>query len=640
MLDLTLATAFEVGTNLKGTVAGANWLFLLPDLKLGRAVCVGTPAPSALCMVARFAREVVVLSASERERQTLSNEPWIGDIDGVALMSLESQDVPRFEESTVDLIWIAGRTGLKQLANKAESATELWRGLSPDGVVYLDPGGTLFRITGVDDLTARFGAPQRLWLTPFLGEMQTAVPDHDEATIAHFLKEGLHSQSMGYGSVKALKRLGGRKGNSQKEYLPAEPKKTTARDQGARFPVGATVRSFGRALMHSLQSAERYLVTHSPGLRRYGAFFAGDGTELTMRPPRYLRLMAREAGIDIDSYRWGLSARGNYNTRKVLFFLFNPASDISGRRTPDLVVKIVRQPSLNYRLENEFQTLRMLSKTDFAGRALAPEAAFFGLHRGLAVVAETMIQGAPFLTRTRATADCDILRSAVDWIVDLGVETADSNLASSEEVAGALEKLLDRFCEIYRPADSIRDFLVLQIAAMAGAKQAFPLVFQHGDPGTWNAVVTAEGRVTFLDWEAAEPAGMPLWDLFYFQRSYCMVTARKSGIQDRQAAVRQGFLEETPFNRQLVDSAKRYCEEIGLPAVLVEPLFFTCWMHRALKEAASLTPASLKTGHYVNLLSFFIDSIDAVALRRLFSSGAKSAASDEGITATKRVALT
>lgn len=639
MLDLTLATTFEVGTNLKGTVPGANWLFLLPSLTLERVICVGTPATSALRMVARFARDVLVLCDGEQERQTLVEEAFTGDIDTIELASLDDQVVLGHTESTVGLIWIASRAGLRRLSSKTELVTELWRALTPDGVIYLDPGGVFTRAGGLDDLAARFGFPQRLWLTPFLGEMQTAVPEHDEETIAHFLQAGLHSQSMGYGTVKALRRLGGGKRSDQSEKFPAEPK-TATKDGEARTSFRSTIRASGRALVRSLQSAERFLVTRSPGLRRYGAFYAGDNTELTTRPPRYLRSMACKAGIDIQNYRWGLSARGNYNTRKVLVFLFNPEGDSEGERSPDLVAKIVREDSLNYRLENEFQALRKLSETGFVEQAIAPEAAFFGLHRGLAVVGETMIQGSPFLQRTRATADCDYARSAIDWIVDLGAETANPALASSAEVAGVMEKLLERFSEIYRPATPNYEFLARQIATIAAVQEAFPLVFQHGDPGSWNAIVTAEDRVTFLDWEAAEPEGMPLWDLFYFQRSYCMVSARKKGVHDRQAAIRQGFLEATPFNRQLVGSARRYCEEIGLPKTLVEPLFYTCWMHRALKEAASLSAASLDKGHYLNLLRYFIENRHSEALGGLFYGGVESTATDDNVAYDERVALT
>ena len=642
MLKLTLATIFEAGTNLKGKVPGANWLFMLPSLEIGRVVCVGTPAPSALLMVLRFARDVAVICENEQVRNALSEEPLYRNNSKINLISLDRLAALGHADSNVGLAWIADRSGLKQLANSANLQTELRRVLAPGGVIYLDPGRVGSRVIEAydqDDFTARFGVPQLLWVTPFVGEMQTAVTMQDEQTIERFLSDGYYSQSIGYGAVRILKRLAGGRRSLQDATASSSPK-ALARGQRAHTSWRSTIRSSGRALMRFLQSTEHFLLTRSPSLRRYGAFLASDNTELTARPPMYLRSIAREAGFDIDNYRWGLSAKGAYNTRKVLFFLFAPESNAMAGQSPDLVVKIVREPSLNYRLENEFQALRQLSETGFADRRNTPRAAFFGLQRGLAVVGETMIQGSPFFQRTRGTAECEYARSAIDWFIDLGAETADSTLASPQEVAGAMEKLLDRFIEIYRPSVPNQEFLTGQIAEFGRIRDVFPLVFQHGDPGGWNAVVTPEGSVTFLDWEAAEPQGMPLWDLFYFQRSYCMVNARKNGIHDRQAGLSRGFLRATPFNSQLVGSTRRYCEEIGLAAEFIEPLFYTCWMHRALKEAASLSPARLDNGHYLNLIRHFIENRHSETLSRLFSSGLESGTSGHSVSIDERVVLT
>ena len=40
----------------------------------------------------------------------------------------------------------------------------------------------------------------------------------------------------------------------------------------------------------------------------------------------------------------------------------------------------------------------------------------------------------------------------------------------------------------------------------------------------------------------------------------------------------------------------------GLAESLVAPLFYTCWMHRALKESTRLTREQLHAGHYIRLL--------------------------------------
>ena len=56
-----------------------------------------------------------------------------------------------------------------------------------------------------------------------------------------------------------------------------------------------------------------------------------------------------------------------------------------------------------------------------------------------------------------------------------------------------------------------------------------PAIGYRGDPvpgvpydERLGRVPNEDGRVVFLDWEAAEARGMPLWDLFYFLRSFAV----------------------------------------------------------------------------------------------------------------------
>jgi hypothetical protein len=109
--------------------------------------------------------------------------------------------------------------------------------------------------------------------------------------------------------------------------------------------------------------------------------------------------------------------------------------------------------------------------------------------------------------------------------------------------------------------------------------------------------VRGDGRVVFLDWEGAEEQGMPLWDLLYFLRSYVLL-GRVRGLQRRLETFATAFLtdsEQSRWVRQVVD---QYCTRVGLHPSLVEPLFYTCWMHRALKEAPRLLPDQLSSGRF------------------------------------------
>jgi hypothetical protein len=283
---------------------------------------------------------------------------------------------------------------------------------------------------------------------------------------------------------------------------------------------------------------------------------------------------------------------------------------------------MTRDPKLNPRLEREWHALTLLQERGIGDEGTVPRPLFFGRHADLAIVGETAVNGVPFRQQTRATADCPYARAVVDWLLELGALTAHRQPTGSHGIAAWFEALLARFAELYR-VDSVHgDFLADQVATIASSGTGLPLVFQHGDPGPWNLLVTPEGRPVFLDWEAADPGGMPLWDIFHFLRSFGLAISRRTGTRDPLRSFTEQVLADSDLSRLIVQTTTRFCAATGLRPELVEPLFYLCWMHRALKEAPRLLPARLETGRYVNFLRRAIDQRDSPGLRRLFSLSA------------------
>jgi phosphotransferase family enzyme len=251
-----------------------------------------------------------------------------------------------------------------------------------------------------------------------------------------------------------------------------------------------------------------------------------------------------------------------------------------------------------------------------------PRASFFGQDGGLAVLAQTAISGVPFRQVARGTHECPSARAAVAWLMELGARTADRTIAEPAQAAAALRVLLHRFARLYRPSVAEQELLAEHIDTIAASRRPFPLVFQHGDPGVWNLLITPDGRPAFLDWEAAEQHGMPLWDLFYAERSVGIGVARAMGTRSSLDAFAEHYLADGPLSRMLAEDVGRYCSQIDLDAALVGPLFFTCWMHRALKEAARLEPHRLANGRYARLLRLCLQRRDAPGLTRLCGAAA------------------
>lgn len=530
------------GSNMKGSVAGANWWFLLPSLRAERIVCLGSPTPAALATLGRMSDDVIVCARPHRGRTPLS-------------------------DASADVVFLAGRSLRRFRAQRVRA--EIERLLRPDGLAY---GEFTPVLDGVREGSSAKQAGLRdvLWLAPASGELRLAAPLNDPDAIAYLER-------------RFLKRAVARR----------------------------------RLLRHPRRSLRKHVLVNRLVPRR-GALAAGPETVVNAGPPRYLQRLAAESGLALERHRWGLAAPGDYRSQKVLFFLFGA----DGSRAPDYVVKITRDPALNPRLENERRALEVIHDAGFPAASTLPRPVFFGYEHGLAVLGETAVDGVPFLELTAATPGCSLARSAIEWLAELGVATARPPAGGAPAVAGRLGALFEQFRGIYRLSRAHESFLASQIDSLAGSDTGFPVVFQHGDPGPWNLLVTTKREPAFLDWEAAEPEGMPLCDLFHFVRSYGVRVSSAAGTNDPMRSFEEQILVDSELGRLLVRTTSRICAEAGLATEFVAPLFYVCWMQRALKEVTRLHPERLDRGRYVNLLRVSIERRDAPGLRRLFTLSA------------------
>lgn len=624
MLKTTLSTTFTPGVNLKGEAVGANWTFFLPQLQQQAVLVVGIPSTATLKVLTRLADTVTVLYRQAAEQQKVAIAQQKLARPNLAALCFTPEAALPLAAASIDLIVVTDGRSVRWVRQTPALWAELQRLRRPEGVLYyeyrglFDPLQALHKYVDNSPTTAT-PAAQRLWLTPLQGEMQTAVLSQDQATIAYSLHHGIYRSSVDLKQwqqwAKARKR--------QQRQQPANAK------PAARKPVRKAKASRGRQLRSRLSATTKRLLLKSTNLleqveqwayaapllnrliQRQGVLLGTDAT-LHAHPPAYVRALARMADIDLEDYHWILSARGEYSTRKVLFFLTAP-----DQQTPSYIVKMTRDPAFNVRLENEYQALETLYARGVGTPETLPQPIFCGHHAALAIVGESIITGEPFAKKTQRNANCPALQAAIHFLVTLGTATADNTAATPRQAAQALQTLFSRFQAIYQLTPAHAAFLAAQIQQISNCAAAFPLVFQHGDPGPWNMLVTPSGQVAVLDWEAAEAQGMPLWDLFYFLRSYALDIARAGGVNDGLQGFAQQVLADTPLSWLLVETVHDYCQAIDLPTTVVLPLFYTCWMHRALKEATRLPVSKVDSGRFVNLLRMCIDQHNAPTLQRL-----------------------
>ncbi len=558
MLDTTLATSFVAGTNLKGDMASADWRFLLPRLQFGLVLCLGVPRTATLMVLSKTCERLEVLSPNqERLRQAIAESEKRGATNIKPVVHDDHAALP-YQNNSIDLVFVADEKIFRKRLRDIKNFHELGRILTAEGVIYFEWEGSVEWLSNLPQ--SGFSKPQILGLTPRRGEMQTAVALHDDVTTKYFQRHLLSSPSL------------------------------------QRRIFGGIDKLFGAD--------------------RRGVVAQRSGSESNGHLPQYLVSLAMESGADVNDYGWGMSAQGRRNSRKVLFFLLNRKNG-----NAEAIIKLTRSPALNARLENEYRALAFLSEKRIVGEGTFPQPLFFGYRGNLAVLGQKIIRGKPFRQMTKGTIDCPLAKAGIDWMVAIGTGSVDPAAVTPQQAAAVMTTLFEKFAAIYKLSGRERDFLTERINAIAQGPGSFPTVFQHGDPGIWNVFATGDNSVAFLDWEAAESQGAPLWDLFYFLRSYGTWMSRGGAILrgDALKSFAQNFMMPSKFNALVGETTQRYCERINLDRRLIEPLFYTCWMHRALKESTRLSPANLEKGHYVNLLRLCIERRQMPGFARLFS---------------------
>jgi hypothetical protein len=571
MLETTLTTKFVPGTNLTGGLGCVDWRFLLPSQNLDNILCFGVPPAKTLTVLSAIAPLILVVADNLARLHEGHRHCKLAGLDNIHFICVKSLAQLPFSDRSVHLIHFVWFKKNAQIIRDHGMISECQRILRKDGLLFCEiqsVSAPLIYWNLTRNLSKQgFDGLESFWLTPLQGEFRTALPLKDGKLSRYFFANVMYGQSF---KKRLLSRIG---------------------------RMISSLGCIGWISPHRAISATR------------------SSADNRLNPvPNYILEIAHQAGVDFSSCRCGLSTRAKYNANKVIFFIFN-----RNAKRPMAVVKMTRSKEFNQRLENEYRVLLELRKKGYVDRASFPEPLFFGYHNDLALLGITAVDGNPFRTQTDGTPNCPVAQDALNWICQLGGASANKTVADANDVSGVLNNLFKRFSRLYTLSEKQRDFLNQQIDTIGDHKGDFPIVFQHGDPGTWNIMVHKSGAITFIDWEAGEPQGMPLWDLFYYFRTYASWVSRMQGSRDSLKNFSQHFLSPSEIGSALIEATQRYCSIIGLDRELVKPLFYTCWMHRALKEATRLTQASLDSGHYVNVLKCAINQSNASSpLKKLF----------------------
>lgn len=558
ILGVVLARREAPGTVMRTGRQGGAWLFLLPRLSYRRAVVVG-----------RLDRGTSDLLAWRAERMTTVRAPggWVDDPE-------------------VDLVAVLGGD---RRAAMAICRTVVRRG----GVAYIEtlqrPSEFAAGASVSEPTTTSY------LLTPATGPVVTAAPESDRALAGWLLRAGFADSASLQQRVadatrqaRALARALTPRGRAR----VARPETMTDSPDRRRLAL-ARLAMTGRDAAGRWQPWVRGLTGH---VRTGSVIGAAPGA------PAWLREVARAGDVDLGGHRVGLAAPGEFPTQKVLL----PVADVDATE-PHLVVKVGRHPSVNERLDAAAGGLQLIERGRFVPSPTVPEVAFHGTVDGVTVIAEAVVEGIGFGAATTAKPDCEWAARVISWIADLGAASAHASAPSM--IAEALGEVIERLDQASGLRATERAFLRAGLERI-GALPGLVSVLQHGDPGPWNIRVQPDrGGITVLDWENAEPAGIPLWDLAFFLRSYGVLAASRAGVRGRLPRS-VAIVTDAGLRRMARDALASHARRLGMDRASIAPLFYHHWAYQALKESSRLAADGQDRGIYLRTLRWLIERRD------------------------------
>jgi hypothetical protein len=267
------------------------------------------------------------------------------------------------------------------------------------------------------------------------------------------------------------------------------------------------------------------------------------------------------------------------------------------------VVKFARVPEAEPSLSHEAQALQHLA-LQHPGIPGVPQVLAVERRAGQLGVAESPLIGAPMLGALTPTSFPNLAGRVTEWLASLAARGERSPRADWWErlVELPLATFTGQFGSVLEPG------LLESVSARLEVLRDLPLVFEHRDCSPWNIVLGEDGQPGLLDWESAEPRGLPCRDLVYFLSNAAFILDGALDSGRTRATYRQLLDNRTPSGRVAADCLGRYCAQLELDPQVLPPLRLLTWIvhsrsdFRHLELEGRADPASLRSAPFLGLV--------------------------------------
>jgi aminoglycoside phosphotransferase len=293
------------------------------------------------------------------------------------------------------------------------------------------------------------------------------------------------------------------------------------------------------------------------------------------------------------------------------------------RREPALVAKVSRLAGISESLEREYANLRKIQASRSQGFDSIPYVVTLDDIDDYPILVETALVGRQMDPPTVRKDPLNCIKSIFDWLIELQEATSVNDNTEADWFGRLVERPIHFFQQMV-PLHGEEQGLVQKTQDLIGPlrNSALPLGFEHGDLSHPNVMWLKGGGPGILDWEQAEPRGLPVSDLFFF---LTYVAFAKHGARENAnhlPAIQAAFFGKDAWARSYV---REYANRTQVPVYTLTPLFALCWLRYLVTQLKRLSGAGnqdrvvgddaidwLRGNRYYRIWRYTIEHIDAI----------------------------
>jgi len=269
---------------------------------------------------------------------------------------------------------------------------------------------------------------------------------------------------------------------------------------------------------------------------------------------------------------------------------------------PAAVVKFARVGAADSALDHEVAVLRRIEREHPAIGGV-PRVLAVGRRSGRRAVAESAIHGRPLIGDLSSVRLGGIADRVGEWLTGLvgDGEATEWRQRLVEEPLAAFERNF---------GSAVGAETVAAVRARLDRLSGLPAACEHRDCSPWNLIVAEAGDLSLLDWESAEPDGLPAMDLVYFLANAAFVLDGALDSGDLRPTYARLLDPASEHGRVFERCTAAYCARAGIVATELPRLRLLCWIvhsrsdyhHLEMAAAGRPAPGALRSSMFLSLI--------------------------------------